>query len=157
MLNPKRSSSRAVRGRHVPLSYTTGPYHARGKSHLPREPLEGDTTDTANLNAQVSAPLPPLTAANSLYVHRPHCCRGLSALPAQVARPSPHLMVAVPFPFYKHSMTAALAILQAEGDSEQLQHAERVARNLWREHKLAPPLLPPPVVGSPQVTPLDPM
>ena len=58
--------------------------------------------------------------------------------------------VAVPFVFYKQSITAALGLLQAEGDA-QLQHAERVARILWREHKLAPPTLPPPVVGSPQV------
>jgi hypothetical protein len=52
----------------------------------------------------------------------------------------------VPFAFYRHSITAAYAILVARRSGDFAAEAEAVAaaHALWCEHKLAPPHLPPP-------------
>ena len=52
----------------------------------------------------------------------------------------------VPFAFYRKSMAAAFAILEARRTGGPAAEAEAVARAhaLWAEHKLAPPDAPPP-------------
>jgi len=59
----------------------------------------------------------------------------------------------VPFTFYKQSILAALRILESEADPEKLRQAEVAALELWREYKLAPSGLPPPISGKPQILP----
>jgi len=87
----------------------------------------------------------PFTFYKQSILVRPAWC-------TRVANPHPFLHVA-PRLNSCALWQAALRILESEADPEKLRQAEVAALELWREYKLAPSGLPPPISGKPQILP----